>query len=117
MDAEFLSTAPFVSSPFSAVTLGAGLSPFQAARVPMVRRGTLLNWSDGLLTTHGLLDEPYDHHQDAPAYTAGSDLADDGADIKASSSRHIRSAAEELAYDLRSHAATDDAGDRVTDSS
>ena len=71
----------------------------------------------GLLSAHGLLDQPYDHHQDTPAYTAGSDLTDNRADIKASASRHIRSAGEELTYDLCSHAATDDACDRVADSS
>ena len=67
----------------------------------------------GLLSAHGLLDQPYDHHQDTPAYTAGSDLTDNRADIKASTSRHIRSAAEELTYDLCSAADCD----RVADSS
>jgi hypothetical protein len=64
-----------------------------------------------------LLDQPYDHHQNAPAYTAGSDLTDNRADIKASASSHICSAAEELTYDLCAHAATDDAGNRIADSS
>jgi len=73
--------------------------------------------SGGLLAAHGLLDQPYDRHQDASAYTAGRDLADNRADIKASASRHISSAAEELPYDLRSYTTTDDASDRVTDSS
>jgi hypothetical protein len=75
-----------------------------------------MDCSRGLLSAHGLLDQSYDYHQDASADTAGSDLADNGADIKASASGHIRSAAEELTYDLCSHAATDDAGDRVADS-
>jgi hypothetical protein len=30
-----------------------------------------MGWSGGLLSAHELLDQPYDHHQDAPAYTAG----------------------------------------------
>jgi hypothetical protein len=55
-----------------------------------------MGWSGGLLSAHELLDQPYDHHQDAPAYTAGSDLADNRADIKASASSNIGSAAEEL---------------------
>jgi hypothetical protein len=72
--------------------------------------------SGGLLSAHGLLDQPYDHHQDASADTAGSDLADDRADIKTSTSGHICTA-EELPDNLRSHAAPDDPGDRVADSS
>jgi hypothetical protein len=67
--------------------------------------------SDGLLTAHGLLDQPYNHHQDAPAHTAGSDLADNGTDIKASRSGRFRSAAEELTYDLCAYAAADNTGD------
>jgi hypothetical protein len=30
-----------------------------------------MGWSGGLLSAHELLDQPYDHHQDAPAHTAG----------------------------------------------
>jgi hypothetical protein len=46
--------------------------------------------SGGLLSApHGLLDQPYDHHKDSSAYTAGSDLADNRADIKAPASSHI----------------------------
>ena len=73
--------------------------------------------SGGLLSAHGLFNQAYDDHQNAPADAAGSDLTDNRGDIKASAPGHICSASEELPDNLRSHAAPDDAGDRVADSS
>jgi hypothetical protein len=55
-----------------------------------------------LLPAHCLFDQPNDHHQDASADTAGSDLTDNRANIEAARSSRPgpRSAADQGADDL-----------------
>jgi hypothetical protein len=59
--------------------------------------------SGRLLTSHGLLDQPDDHHQDTPSDPTGSDLADNRPDIEASRAGRL-AAAEKLADDLSADA-------------
>jgi hypothetical protein len=72
--------------------------------------------SGRLLTTHGLFDQPDDHHQDPSSNAAGSDLADNGTNIEASRAGRVGTAAEKLTDDLRANPAPDDTRDRIADS-
>jgi len=110
-------------SPAAPVLRARGVHPVYPMRFhprisgdPVRRRGTP-DCLGGLSTAHGLFDQSHDHHQDAAADPAGSDLTDNRADIKATSPRSgsFRSATEERTDDLRPDAAADNPGDRIAD--
>src|SRR5215469_13883570 len=68
-------------------------------------------------TTHRLLYQTHHHHHNAPADSAGSDLTNDRADIEAACPGHTGtgSTANQRADDLGTHAAANNAGDRIAE--
>ena len=73
--------------------------------------------SADLCTTHRLLDEPYDDHQDASADTARNNLPDDCADIETSCTGCFSAATKKLTDDLRPDTTADQTGNSISDDS